>query len=108
MCLSSGVKLLLSEPPNAAGDACPCSPAHSLCNTLGWCAVERPGVCTQATQAYLVGNKALAKELGAKGREHAQKMQAAHAVASEAIYRERNPHSKHSRTPLLATAAGCT
>ncbi|KAK9807167.1 hypothetical protein WJX73_003072 [Symbiochloris irregularis] len=46
----------------------------------------------QATQAYQAGNKALAKELGAKGREHADKMQAAHAVASEAIFRERNAH----------------
>ena len=44
----------------------------------------------QATQAYLIGNKALAKELGAKGREHSDKMKAAHAVASETIFQQRN------------------
>lgn len=47
----------------------------------------------QATQAYLAGNKALAKELGAKGRAHAEQMQAAHAVAADAIYKQRNAHS---------------
>ena len=57
-------------------------------------------LCCQATQAYLAGNKALAKELGAKGRAHAEKMQAAHAVASEAIFRERNAHSEWALVTL--------
>ncbi|BDA46483.1 probable polyadenylate-binding protein-interacting protein 7 at C-terminar half [Coccomyxa sp. Obi] len=48
----------------------------------------------QATQAYLGGDKALAKELGAKGRWHAQQMAAAHSEASEAIFRARNPAAK--------------
>lgn len=46
--------------------------------------------CMQATQAYLVGNKALAKELGAKGRHHSDQMKAAHAAASENIFQQRN------------------
>ena len=44
----------------------------------------------QATQAYLSGNKALAKDLSRKGREHARLMAAAHASAAETIFRERN------------------
>ena len=48
----------------------------------------------QATQAFLAGDKSLAKELGAKGRQHAQQMQAAHASASEAIFMQRNVGSK--------------
>ncbi|KAE9600681.1 putative Smr domain-containing protein [Lupinus albus] len=45
----------------------------------------------QARQAYLVGNKALAKELGAKGQVHNMHMKAAHGKAQESIYRQRNP-----------------
>ena len=44
----------------------------------------------QATQAYLVGNKALAKELGAKGRFHNEQMKAAHAVAAADTFSRRN------------------
>lgn len=50
----------------------------------------------QATQAYLIGNKALAKELGAKGREHSDHMKAAHAVASETIFQQRNARNTAS------------
>lgn len=50
----------------------------------------------QATQAYLVGNKALAKELGAKGRHHSDEMKAAHAAASENIFQQRNLRSAAS------------
>lgn len=63
----------------------------------------------QATQAYLVGNKALAKELGAKGRDHSDHMKAAHAAASENIFQQRNlrtaaaavqnKNGEHSRLP---------
>ncbi|CAN6841857.1 unnamed protein product, partial [Brassica oleracea] len=45
----------------------------------------------QARQAYLVGNKALAKDLSAKGQLHNLQMKAAHEKAQEAIYRQRNP-----------------
>ncbi|KAG2298800.1 hypothetical protein Bca4012_010304 [Brassica carinata] len=45
----------------------------------------------QARQAYLVGNKALAKDLSAKGQMHNMQMKAAHAKAQEAIFRQRNP-----------------
>ncbi|CAN6899885.1 unnamed protein product [Brassica oleracea] len=45
----------------------------------------------QARQAYLVGNKALAKDLSAKGQMHNMQMKAAHGKAQEAIYRQRNP-----------------
>ncbi|XP_010273848.1 PREDICTED: polyadenylate-binding protein-interacting protein 7 [Nelumbo nucifera] len=47
----------------------------------------------QARQAYLIGNKALAKELSAKGQLHNAHMKAAHEKAQEAIYRQRNPVS---------------
>ena len=50
----------------------------------------------QATQAYLVGNKALAKELGAKGRHHSDQMKAAHAAASENIFLQRNMRNASS------------
>ncbi|XP_051119276.1 polyadenylate-binding protein-interacting protein 7-like [Andrographis paniculata] len=44
----------------------------------------------QARQAYLIGNKALAKELSIKGQLHNMQMKAAHEKAQEAIYRQRN------------------
>lgn len=43
----------------------------------------------QARQAYLTGNKALAKELSAKGQWHNEQMKAAHSKAGEAIYWQR-------------------
>ncbi|KAH9320723.1 hypothetical protein KI387_015362, partial [Taxus chinensis] len=49
----------------------------------------------QARQAYLVGNKALAKELSAKGQWHNGLMKAAHGKAGEAIYRQRNQATAH-------------
>ena len=54
----------------------------------------------QATQAYLEGDKALAKKLGASGRWHAAQMTKAHQLASEDIFRQRNPSPKgmHSDT----------
>ena len=58
----------------------------------GACALTTAAlVREQATQAYIAGNKALAKELGAKGRWHAAQMASAHAQASSSIYRARNP-----------------
>ncbi|XP_057502906.1 polyadenylate-binding protein-interacting protein 7-like isoform X2 [Actinidia eriantha] len=47
----------------------------------------------QARQAYLIGNKALAKELCVKGQLHNMHMKAAHGKAQESIYRQRNPVS---------------
>ncbi|KAL2897480.1 Polyadenylate-binding protein-interacting protein 7 [Bienertia sinuspersici] len=47
----------------------------------------------QARQAYLMGNKALAKELSVKGQLHNMHMKAAHNKAQESIYRQRNPNS---------------
>ncbi|WOL01058.1 polyadenylate-binding protein-interacting protein 7-like isoform X1 [Canna indica] len=47
----------------------------------------------QARQAYLIGNKALAKELSFKGQLYNMHMKAAHEKAKEAIYRKRNPVS---------------
>jgi hypothetical protein len=43
----------------------------------------------QARQAYLTGNKALAKELSAKGQWHNEQMKAAHSKAGEAIFWQR-------------------
>ncbi|KAL3013433.1 hypothetical protein AAZX31_06G053300 [Glycine max] len=45
----------------------------------------------QAQQAYLIGNKALAKELSAKGQLHNMHMKVAHGKAQESIYLQRNP-----------------
>lgn len=45
----------------------------------------------QARQAYLIGNKALAKELSVKGQLHNIHMKAAHGKAQDSIYRLRNP-----------------
>lgn len=45
----------------------------------------------QARQAYLTGQKALAKELSAKGQLHNMKMKDAHSKAQESIFRLRNP-----------------
>ncbi|XWS26492.1 hypothetical protein CRYUN_Cryun26dG0036800 [Craigia yunnanensis] len=45
----------------------------------------------QAHQAFVIGNKALAKELSVKGQLHNMHMKAAHGKAQESIYRQRNP-----------------
>ncbi|KAL4332645.1 hypothetical protein GQ457_07G039260 [Hibiscus cannabinus] len=45
----------------------------------------------QARQAFLIGNKALAKELSAKGQMYNMHMKAAHGKAQESIYQQRNP-----------------
>ena len=57
----------------------------------------------QATQAYLSGNKALAKELSRKGRSHAQAMASAHQEAAERIFAERNSNMQNrgNRPPML-------
>ncbi|KAL7588085.1 hypothetical protein Lser_V15G40996 [Lactuca serriola] len=47
----------------------------------------------QARQAYLIGQKALAKELSVKGQSHNIQMKAAHGKAQESIYYQRNPVS---------------
>ncbi|KAK8660833.1 hypothetical protein V6N13_051741 [Hibiscus sabdariffa] len=44
----------------------------------------------QAHQAFLIGNKALAKELGVRGQMHNMHMKAAHGQVQEPIYRQRN------------------
>ncbi|KAE8682613.1 Polyadenylate-binding protein-interacting protein 7 [Hibiscus syriacus] len=43
----------------------------------------------QARQAFLIGNKALAKELSVKGQIHNMNMKAAHGKAQESIYQQR-------------------
>ncbi|THU45866.1 hypothetical protein C4D60_Mb02t22490 [Musa balbisiana] len=48
----------------------------------------------QARQAYLIGNKALAKELSMKGQLYNMQMKAAHEKAKETIYQKRNPSSE--------------
>ncbi|KAK9818026.1 hypothetical protein WJX72_005872 [[Myrmecia] bisecta] len=56
-------------------------------------ALARNAYFQNATQAYLAGNKAAAKELGARGRWHSEQMKAAHAAASENIFQQRNGRS---------------
>lgn len=57
----------------------------------------------QAQQAYLIGNKALAKELSLKGKLHSIHMKAAHGKAQEAIYRQRFVNSYRSCLVLVMT-----
>ncbi|KAK8654771.1 hypothetical protein V6N13_107371 [Hibiscus sabdariffa] len=45
----------------------------------------------QAHQAFLIGNKALAKEPSVKGQLHNMHMKAAHGKVQEPIFRQRNP-----------------
>ncbi|XP_022754718.1 polyadenylate-binding protein-interacting protein 7-like isoform X3 [Durio zibethinus] len=47
----------------------------------------------QAHQAFVIGNKVLAKELSVKGQLHNMHMKAAHGKAQESIYGQRNPVS---------------
>ncbi|GFY89094.1 hypothetical protein Acr_06g0010340 [Actinidia rufa] len=47
----------------------------------------------QARQAYLIGNKTLAKEPSVKGQLHNIQMKSAHGKVQESIYRQRNPIS---------------
>jgi Domain of unknown function (DUF1771) len=63
------------------------------------------GVPSQATLAYQTGNKALAKELGVKGRAANQAMKAAHATASADIHTSRN--AAHAQVPPGAALLAC-
>lgn len=61
----------------------------------------------QATQAYMAGNKALAKELGAKGRWHNEQMKAAHAKAAMDTFAKRNNlylHQQHTGAPTASAS----
>lgn len=51
---------------------------------------RRCRVLPQATQAFLAGHKALAKELGATGRWHGEQMQLAHDAAAARLFAQRN------------------
>jgi len=55
----------------------------------------------QATQAYLSGNRALAKELGAKGRAAGEAMKEAHEAASQQIYHSRNQQRARGEDGLI-------
>ncbi|KAL2545144.1 CTC-interacting domain 7 [Forsythia ovata] len=48
----------------------------------------------QAKQAYLIGNKALAKETSVKEQLHNMQMKAAYGKAHESIYHQRNPEAQ--------------
>lgn len=61
--------------------------------------------CAQATRAYLAGNKALARELSARGREHGERMSAEHQAAAARIFDARN--APHRGAPRRADI-GCT
>ncbi|XP_039124783.1 polyadenylate-binding protein-interacting protein 7-like [Dioscorea cayenensis subsp. rotundata] len=52
----------------------------------------------QAREAYLIGNKALAKELSVKGQLYSIQMKTAHVKAREAIYHQRNPVSSENQS----------
>jgi hypothetical protein len=71
----------------------------------GW-ARARNACFQQATQAFLAGNRKLAKELSARGREYADRMWEAHARAAHAIYDARNTAANGAAKPGDAAAAG--
>ena len=54
----------------------------------------------QATEAYLRGDGALAKQLSQKGRSHDVEMKRLHTVASERIHRERQNFTGNDATVL--------
>lgn len=60
----------------------------------------------QARQAYLIGNKALAKELSDKGKLHNVQMKAAHGKAQESIYRQRFVLCKFCLIPAMTDYVG--
>ena len=74
------------------------SSADDLTGLEEWrgCLATDDKFVSQATQAYVAGQKALAKELGSKGRWHADQMRAAHSSASQAIFSQRNAGSRPS------------
>jgi hypothetical protein len=57
-------------------------------------------VCV-CVQAYLSGNKRLAKDLGAQGRWHNDSMKAAHAAAASEIFSRRNAHASAAGTAII-------
>ena len=56
-------------------------------------------MCVQATAAFIAGDKALAKELGAKGRHHMEQMNVAQVAASEEAFRHRNSTKGEAERP---------
>lgn len=75
--------LCLARPVSGRKYGQPTCPVSNPVSLAGW--------CLQATQAYLAGNKRLARELGAKGRWHGEQMHAAHASAAAETFTRRNP-----------------
>ena len=58
------------------------------------CCSTRP----QATRAYQAGDRRLAKELGARGRWHNERMREAHEAAAAATFERRNAHAGATAT----------
>ena len=54
----------------------------------------------QATQAFLAGNKALAKQLGAQGRVANEAMKRAHKSAADRIFVQRNSSNGQQVSPV--------
>lgn len=85
----SGRRVSGSQPWVETGDA---AGAHAYASTREDASghLRARNVCfQQATRAFLTGNRALAKDLSRKGREHARLMATAHA-ATETAHGERN------------------
>ncbi|KAL2517995.1 CTC-interacting domain 7 [Abeliophyllum distichum] len=60
----------------------------------------------QARQAYLIGNKALAKESSIKEQLHNMQMKAAYGKAQESIYHQRNPEAQGNRGERMIDLQG--
>ncbi|KAL6771716.1 hypothetical protein ACKKBG_A27530 [Auxenochlorella protothecoides x Auxenochlorella symbiontica] len=109
-----GLVPALRPPPNRSGcraRTCAASrPARASPPTTprsGLLRETTPGCGTssscRATQAYLSGNRALAKQLSAAGREAATEMRAAHAAAATALFEGRNLGEGGRETPGCRT-----
>ncbi|ETO30734.1 hypothetical protein RFI_06382 [Reticulomyxa filosa] len=55
-------------------------------------AILRNQYFIKAVDAFIKGNKKLAKDLSLKGREHDEQMKKLHSKAADAIFKERNAH----------------
>ncbi|KAF5940428.1 hypothetical protein HYC85_021595 [Camellia sinensis] len=71
---------------------------------LDWFNHPRP---LTARQAYLFGNKALAKELTVKGQVHNMHLRAAHGKAQESIFRQRLGEEDEGERWSLGPHGGC-
>lgn len=102
--LQGGARVSMSR-NSLTGKENPSAPGGARC-------AQATGMRAQATRAYVAGNKALARELGARGREHGERMRAEHQAAAARIFDARNSAHRGARArprpPWGSRRASCT